>query len=261
MSQKLKVERKGHVLCIGLNRPEKYNAMDVELYLALADAYGELQGDDELRCGLLYGEGQHFCAGLELDKWGPQFASGRFPELPPGACDPFGLDPARRVAKPIVVAARGVCFTAALELMLAADVRIAAEDARFGQIEVKRGIYAVGGATIRFVQNIGWGNTMRYLLTGDEFDAREAQRMGLVQEVTAPGEEFAAALTIAERITRQAPLGVRATLASARLALAEGETEAARRLLPDLQPLMGSDDVKEGVASFLERREANFVGR
>ncbi|WP_177344711.1 enoyl-CoA hydratase-related protein, partial [Pseudomonas sp. HMSC75E02] len=105
MSQKLKVERKGHVLCIGLNRPEKYNAMDVELYLALADAYGELQGDDELRCGLLYGEGQHFCAGLELDKWGPQFASGRFPELPPGACDPFGLDPARRVAKPIVVAA------------------------------------------------------------------------------------------------------------------------------------------------------------
>lgn len=261
MSQKLKVERKGHVLCIGLNRPEKYNAMDVELYLALADAYGELQRDDELRCGLLYGEGKHFCAGLELDKWGPQFASGRFPELPPGACDPFGLDPARRVAKPIVVAARGVCFTAALELMLAADVRVAAEDARFGQIEVKRGIYAVGGATIRFVQNIGWGNTMRYLLTGDEFDAREALRMGLVQEVTAPGEEFAAALAIAERIARQAPLGVRATLASARLALAEGEAEAARRLLPDLQPLMGSEDVKEGVASFLERREANFVGR
>ncbi len=205
MSQKLKVERKGHVLCIGLNRPEKYNAMDVELYLALAEAYGELQRDDELRCGLLYGEGQHFCAGLELDKWGPQFASGRFPDLPPGACDPFGLDPARRVAKPIVVAARGVCFTAALELMLAADVRVAAEDARFGQIEVKRGIYAVGGATIRFVQNIGWGNTMRYLLTGDEFDAREAHRMGLVQEVTAPGEEFAAALAIAERIARQAP--------------------------------------------------------
>jgi enoyl-CoA hydratase/carnithine racemase len=70
MSQKLKVERKGHVLCIGLNRPEKYNAMDVELYLALADAYGELQRGDQLRCGLLYGEGQHFCAGLELDKWG-----------------------------------------------------------------------------------------------------------------------------------------------------------------------------------------------
>src|SRR5271165_6430092 len=80
MSQKLKVEREGHVLCIGLNRPEKYNAMDVELYLALADAYGELQRDDELRCGLLYGEGQHFCAGLELDKWGPQFANGSFPE-------------------------------------------------------------------------------------------------------------------------------------------------------------------------------------
>ena len=88
MSQKLKVERKGHVLCIGLNRPEKYNAMDVELYLALADAYGELQRDDELRCGLLYGEGQHFCAGLELDKWGPQFANGSFPELRPAPAIP-----------------------------------------------------------------------------------------------------------------------------------------------------------------------------
>ena len=76
MSQKLKVERKGHVLCIGVNRPEKHNAMDVELYLALADAYGELQRDDELRCGLLYGEGQHFCVGLELDKGGPQFSNG-----------------------------------------------------------------------------------------------------------------------------------------------------------------------------------------
>ena len=85
--------------------------------------------------------------------------------------------------------------------------------------------------------------------------------MGLVQEMTAPGAEFAAALDIAERIAHQAPLGVRATLASARLALAEGEAEAARRLLPDLQPLMGSEDVKEGVASFLERREANFAGR
>ncbi|MCY1312131.1 hypothetical protein D9M70_625250 [compost metagenome] len=85
--------------------------------------------------------------------------------------------------------------------------------------------------------------------------------MGLVQEVTAPGEEFAVALGIAERIARQAPLGVRATLTSARLALTEGEAEAARRLLPDLQPLMGSEDVKEGMASFLERREANFVGR
>ncbi|MDF3932614.1 crotonase/enoyl-CoA hydratase family protein [Pseudomonas citronellolis] len=261
MSEKLKVERRGHVLCIGLNRPEKYNAMDVELYQELADAYGELERDEQLRCGLLYGEGRHFCAGLELDKWGPQFAQGRFPELRPGACDPFGLDPARRVSKPLVVAARGVCFTAALELMLAADVRVAGDDARFGQIEVKRGIYAVGGATIRFVQNIGWGNSMRYLLTGDEFGAQEALRMGLVQEVTAPDEAFAVALGIAERIARQAPLGVRATLASARLALAEGEAEAARRLLPDLQPLMGSEDVKEGVASFLERREANFVGR
>ena len=73
--------------------------------------------------------------------------------------------------------------------MLAADARVAADDARFGQIKVKRGIYPVGGATIRFVQNIGWGNSMRYLLTGDEFGASEAHRMGLVQEVTAAARE------------------------------------------------------------------------
>jgi enoyl-CoA hydratase len=261
MSQKLKVERKGDVLCIGLNRPEKYNAMDVELYLALADAYGELQRDDELRSGLLYGEGQHFCAGLELDKWVTQFANDSFPELRPGACDPFGLDPARRVAKPMVVAAHGICFTAALELMLAADVRVAADDARFGQIEVKRGIYPVGGATMRFPAEVGWGNAMRWLLTGGEFDAAEALRIGLVQEVVEPGRLLDRTVALAEEIAAQAPLGVRATLASARLAREAGEAAAARRLLPDLQPILGSEDAREGLASFMERRAARFQGR
>jgi len=253
MTEKLKVEKRGHVLCMGFNRPEKYNAMDVDTYLALADAYGRLHNDDELRCGLLWAEGKHFTAGLELDKWAPHFSAGGFPEIGKDAIDPFGLDNDNRVGKPMVVAMQGICFTVAIELMLAADVRVAAEGCRFGQIEVKRGIYPVGGATIRFIQNIGWGNSMRYLLTGDEFGAEEAYRMGLVQEVTPFGEQFDKGFELAERISKQAPLGVYATLRNARAAI--------DRLFPELKPIMDSEDAEEGVNSFLERREAQFKGK
>lgn len=261
MSENLSVEKNGHVLCMGFNRPQKFNAMDVATYQQLAAAYGRLNSDDDLRCGLLFGHGEHFTAGLELDKWASVFARGGFPDIGVGGIDPFGLNAGKRLQKPLVVAAHGISFTVGLELMLAADVRVAAEDVRFGQIEVKRGIYPVGGATIRFVQNIGWGNSMRYLLTGDEFGADEAYRMGLVQEVVAAGEQYDKALEIAERIARQAPLGVAATLANARLALDSGERVASERLLPDLVPLLHSEDAKEGVQSFLERRTAVFKGR
>jgi enoyl-CoA hydratase/carnithine racemase len=160
----------------------------------------------------------------------------------------------------MVIAVQGICLTLGIELMLAADVRIAAENTRFAQIEVKRGIYPVGGATLRFPAEAGWGNAMRYLLTGDEFGAQDAYRMGLVQEVVSPGTQVERASELAETIAAQAPLGVRATLASARLAR-ESEAEAAQRLLPDLQPIMQSEDAREGVASFLERRQGRFAGR
>ena len=115
-------------------------------------------------------------------------------------------------------------------------------------------------ATIRMPRELGWGNAMRWLLTGDELDAETALRLGLVQELVEPGEQLTRALAFAERIAAQAPLGVRATLASARLALRD-EREAAARLLPDLKPIMASDDAREGVQSFMERRAARFTGR
>ena len=102
---------------------------------------------------------------------------------------------------------------------------------------------------------------MRYLLTGDEFTAQEAQRMGLVQEVTPAGQQLERAIALAETIAKQAPLGVYATLKSARLARRQGEAAAFARLLPDLGPIMASEDAQEGVLSFLERREAKFKGR
>lgn len=261
MSDKLTVEKQGHVLCMGFNRPEKYNAMDVETYQQLAAAYGQLQQDDDLRCGLLFGHGENFTSGLELDKWAPVFSQGGFPDIGADGIDPFGLQPDKRLKKPVVVAIQGISFTVGLELMLAADIRVAAENARFGQIEVKRGIYPVGGATIRFVQNIGWGNAMRYLMTGEEIPPAEALRMGLIQELTPVGGQYDKALEIAESISRQAPLGVQATLRNARLSLLDGERAAIARLLPDLMPIMQSEDAREGVQSFIERRAADFKGR
>ena len=260
-SGKLSMERRGHVLLMGLNRPEKMNAFDVEMFLELASAMGELDRDGELRCGLLFAHGRHFTAGLDLRQWVPFFAEARFPDLPAGACDPFGLVEGRQVGKPMVMAVQGICYTIGLELLLAMDVRVAATDTRLGQIEVRRGIYPVGGATVRLHRELGWGNAMRYLLTGDEIPADEALRLGLVQELVEPGRQFNRALEIAETIARQAPLGVKASLKSARRTVAEGERAAIERLLPDLEPIMKSEDAAEGVRSFVERREARFRGR
>ncbi len=259
--ERITVERRGHVLLMGLNRPDKMNAFDVEMYLGLAAALGELDRDPELRCGLLFAHGRHFTAGLDLPKWAPFFAGSTFPELPAGACDPFGLDEARQVGKPMIVAVQGICYTIGLELLLAMDIRVAASDTRFGQIEVKRGIYPVGGATVRLHREIGWGNAMRYLLTADEIPAAEAMRLGLVQELAEPGRQVDRALEIAEAVARQAPLGVQASLKSARRTGAEGERAAIERLLPDLAPIMKSEDAAEGIRSFVERREARFKGK
>ena len=260
MSQALLIEIRGHVLTIGLNRPEKRNAFDVDMYLQLASALGELHRNPALRVGLVYAVGEHFTGGLDLPQWAPVFASGGMPTLPEGGIDPCGLQ-GERLKKPLIYAVQGTCLTIGIELMLAADIRIAASNTQFGQIEVKRGIYAVGGATVRWLQEIGWGNAMRYLLTGDQLSAPEAHRMGLVQELVEPGQQFERAFSIARNIAEQAPLAVQATLQSARIARYQGDEAAIARLLPDLAPLMASEDVKEGMAAFMQRRPAQFVGR
>lgn len=253
----IRLERRGHVLVIGLDRAAKRNAFDLALWDGLCRAYGELERDRELRVGVLHALGDHFTGGLDLPQWAPVFAGGRF-VIPDGGIDPLGL--VSRITKPVVCAVQGICLTLGIELLLACDIRVAARSARFAQIEIKRGIYPVGGATLRFPREVGWANAMRWLLTGDEFDAAEAHRIGLVQQVVEHGEQLALALALAEVIAQQAPLGVYATLASARHALPASEAPAAARLFSDLAPLLASEDMQEGLRAFTERRPGKFRG-
>jgi enoyl-CoA hydratase/carnithine racemase len=207
---------------------------------------------------VVFGHGEHFTGGLDLVDVGPTLLSGES-LYPADASDPWRLD--GTWSTPIIVAVQGWVMTLGIELMLAADIRIAAADARFSQYEIRRGIYPFGGATFRFPREVGWGNAMRWLLTGDEFDAAEAHRIGLVQELTEHGDQLARALAIAEVIAEQAPLAVYATLAASRHALPQSEAAATARLFADLAPLVTSDDMQEGLRAFVERRPGRFRGR
>ncbi|HEX7601997.1 MAG TPA: crotonase/enoyl-CoA hydratase family protein [Polyangiaceae bacterium] len=254
---KITTEKRGHLWLMGVNRPAKMNAFDADMLRDFGEAYGELERDPDLRCGVVFAHGDHFTAGLDLANVAPLVAEGKL-DFGAGAIDPWAVHGKVRT-KPTVIAVHGRCLTLGIELCLAQDVVIAAANTRFAQIEIKRGIFPFGGATFRLMQAAGWGNAMRWLLTGDEFGADEAHRIGLVQEVVPLGEQLERALAIAETIAAQAPLGVQATLASARKALFE--EAAARALLPEIMRLMATDDAREGLMSFLERRAGKFSGK
>ncbi len=259
--QKISIEQRGHILLIGLNRPAKRNAFDLQMLEELALAYTRLEDDETVRCGVLFAEGEMFTAGLDLANVAPKIVESGILKYAEGIVDPLSLQGNRVRTKPIVTAVHGKCLTLGIELLLASDIRIASENATFAQIEIKRGIFPFGGATVRFPEVAGWGNAMRWLLTGDEFDAQEALRIGLVQEITAHGEHIEKAIEIATRITKQAPLGVRATIESARTAQTKGFNKAVENLTPQILRLFNSEDAKEGVQSFLERRDGNFTGK
>jgi enoyl-CoA hydratase/carnithine racemase len=256
----LTTERRGHVWLMGLDRAAKRNAFDPQLFHELARAYGELERDPELWCGVVFGHGDHFTAGIDLAQYSQKFAEpGDAFALGEGEIDPFGLR--TRMSKPVVMAAHGISFTIAIEMLLAADIRIAARGTRFGQLEIARGLYPLGGATFRLVREAGWGNAMRWLLTAEEFGPEEALRIGLIQEIVEPGRHVERAIEIAERVAAQAPLAVKATMRSAWQSVDHGEEAAWRGLMDDLPAVLASEDFAEGVASFRERRAAKFRGR
>ena len=258
----LRVEVRDRVLLMGLNRPDKYNGYTPQMAGQLVDAFTRLDEDPELWVGVLFGHGEHFTAGLDLPKWTARMTSadrGERDRKDGPKVDPVGLGRACR--KPIVTAVQGITFTFGIEVALAGDIVIAADNCRFSQLEPARGIHATGGATMRFVERGGWGNAMYHLLTSDEFDAHEARRIGLVQEVVPAGTQLDRAIEIADRIATQAPLAVQATKASSRRFLHEGVDACVAELGPVQAELMATDDATEGVQSFVGRRAAEFRGR
>lgn len=254
------VERDGHVLRIGLDRPEKRNAADLRMLRELALAYGELDRDPELRVGLVHALGDHFTAGLDLADVVPAVTVSGLDVVPEGGVDPWAVA-GRAVSKPVVVAVRGTCFTLGVELALAADVVVAGRSTVFAQLEVARGILPFGGATTRLPRRVGWGDAMRWLLTGDRFGADEALRIGLVQEVVDDDEVLSRAAELAHRIAGQAPLAVQATLASARLAARSGEAVAEAQLQPELVRLLATDDARRGAEASARRVAPEWTGR
>jgi enoyl-CoA hydratase len=255
-------EVRGAVLLIGINRPAKRNGFTPKMYRELGEAYTRLDDDPALRVGVLHALGDHFTAGLDLPTIAPLMQRGE-KAVPLGLVDPvnLGMDGYRRRTKPMVVAVKGITYTLGIELMLAADIVIAADNCRFSQLEVKRGIMATGGATLRMAERAGLGNALLHLLTGDEFGSAEALRLNFVQRVVPAGTELDEALDIAHSIAAQAPLAVVATRLNALKALEHGPVVAMHEFIDTQQRLSRSEDAAEGVRSFVERRAARFQGR
>ncbi len=252
-----------HILVMTVDRVAKKNAFTPKITNELADALTMLDDDPDLFVGVLSFAGEHTTAGLEMPLFFTEEARDdavrRKQEQTTEPVDPFGLG--RRLTKPLVTAVQGITFTIGIEIALAGDIVVASQDARFCQLEPKRGLAPLGGATVRYVQRAGWGNAMYHLLRADEFSADEAYRIGLVQEVVEPGRQIDRAIELATELLQCAPLGLMHTIANARLALDQDESAAIAAIPAMSAAVLATEDFQEGIASFLERRPAVFRGR
>jgi enoyl-CoA hydratase len=257
----LTVERRGQVALFGLNRPEIQNRIDPITFRALAAAYYEYDHDPSLRAAVLFGHGEHFSRGIDVDAFKSVVAT-----LQPWIPAPKTIDPlAKRqpfLSKPLVVAVHGDTWNMGHELFLVADIRVAAADTNFGQDENTDGRFPGGGSTIRFVREAGWANAMRYMLTGDHWTAAEAYRMGIAQEVQrTPDAALQRAIELADKIAACGPLGIKTTLASAHLAVDPAEAVALAQLDAQFGALFHTRDFQEGRDAEAEGRRLVYEGR
>lgn len=247
----------GRVATISVENEPKKNAYTPEMLDQLSRHLTAFDDDDELWVAVLCSAGEHTTAGLDMPRFfGPDATTeSRDPEM----VDPFGLG--RRCRKPVVAVVQGITYTVGIEMMLAADIVVAADTARFQQLEAKRGIAPFGGAHFRYLSRTGWGNAMYHLLRCDEFDANTALELGFVQEIVPHGQQVDRGIALAEEICQNAPLGIRATKEAA-LTFVDAAEKAATDAIPDIKAkVFDTEDFQEGIQSFIERRKANFQGR
>ncbi|MFF7868425.1 crotonase/enoyl-CoA hydratase family protein [Streptomyces qaidamensis] len=250
----VRTERIGSTLLMTLDRPEARNAVNAATATALAAALDELEADPALRVGVLTGEGGTFSAGMDLKA----ALRGESPEVEGRG---FGGLTEARPDKPLIAAVEGYAMGGGFELALACDLIVAAEDARFGLPEVKRGLIAAGGGVIRLPQRIPHHLAMEFLLTGEPVDGRRAGALGLANRVTGRGQAVAEALRLAERVAENAPLALAAVKRVVRAADGASDEEAFAFQRGEMKSLMASDDVREGMTAFAERRPARWNGR
>ena len=257
MSGQIHTRVEGRVLVITVDNVAKKNAFVPEMMAALTQALTAFDRNDELWVAVLCFAGENTTAGLDMPKF---FGPGAQPvELPEGGVDPFALR--RHTNKPVIAVVQGLTLTIGIEMMLAADIVVAADTARFCQMESKRGIAPLGGAHFRFLTRTGWGHAIYHQMLCDEFEAQRALQIGLVQEVVPYGKHLERGLELAQRIAKNAPLGLRAMKEAALTFLAAGEAAAIAAIPIVRDRVMQSADAAEGIRSFVERREARFSGR
>lgn len=257
---KLTIERRGQVALFGLNRPDVQNRVDPGTFQALARAIYDYDHDPSLRAAVLFGHGEHFSRGIDVQAFRAAAAAGNPLAGMTRVVNPLNYGQAPR-AKPLVAAVHGDTWNMAHELFLSADIRVASADTEFGQDETSHGRFPGGGSTVRFVREAGWGNAMRYMLTGNHWTAADALRMGVLQEIAeTPQAALDRAAAIAARVAACAPLGVQTTLVSAHLAIDAGEAQAFAALGAQYGALYRTKDFIEGVTAQAEGRPPVFRG-
>jgi enoyl-CoA hydratase len=247
-------ERRGGVLIITLNRPAQKNAVNLEVARQVAAALDLLDADPDVSVGVLTGAGGVFSAGMDLKA----FAQGQLPRLPGRG---FGGLTRATVRKPLIAAVEGWALGGGFEMVLACDLIVAAENARFGFPEVTRGIVAAEGGLVRLPRRLPYHVAVQLLLTGEPLPAPEAGRYGLVNLVTAPGGALDGAVELAGRVAKNAPLALAAVKQVIHVTQGLNETDAFQRQDELTEGLAKTEDAQEGAVAFVQKRPPVWHGR